>query len=78
MGVDRDRSATPAETHVRVITRRSTPLRVLRDRWWRHHRSRYVARLTNGDRRHPFDEGYVADAMARQIEEIRHLPEIVC
>lgn len=67
----------PAETNVRFVVPHSTPLRTLRELWWSHHRRRYVARLSHCDRRHPLDEGYVADAMARQIEQIRHLPEIV-
>lgn len=36
---------------------------------------RRVPRLGEKDRRDRLDEGYVMDAMARQIEEIRSLPE---
>jgi hypothetical protein len=47
----------------------------LRELWWTHDRRRRIAQLGKTDRRHPLDERYVADAMARQIEEIRNLPE---
>ena len=67
----------PAETNVRVVTQRSAPLRALRELWWTHHRRRYIAQRSHRDRRSPLDEGYVADAMAHQIEEIRNLPEVV-
>jgi hypothetical protein len=56
---------------------RSRPLRALRELWWRHRRRQYIARLSERDRRHSLDARSVADAMARQIEEIRNLPEVV-
>jgi hypothetical protein len=55
---------------------RQRPLRAARELWWRPKRQR-IAQLDRTDRRHPLDEGYVVDAMARQIEEIRNLPEVV-
>ena len=70
----RDRTPEPRFT---LDPQRPRPLRVLRELWWSHPRRRYIARLTEPDHRHPLDEGYVADAMARQIEEIRSLPEAV-
>jgi hypothetical protein len=44
--------------------------------WWSRDRRRRIAHLREKDRRHPLDEGYVVDAIARQIEEIRNLPEV--
>ena len=51
-------------------------LRALREWRWNADRRRQVSQLGDLDRRHPFDNGYVGDAMARQIEEIRNLPEV--
>ena len=59
-----------------LAPQRRRPLRALREMWWSHDRRRRVAQLGGLDLRHPLDEGYVADAMARQIEEIRNLPEV--
>jgi hypothetical protein len=52
------------------------PLQSLHELWWGHDRRRQIAQLGQINRRHPLDEGYVVDAMARQIEEIRNLPEV--
>lgn len=71
----RDTSAAPRFTRARE---RRWPLRAVRELWWGHRHHRYIARLGAGDHRHPLDDGYVADAMARQIEEIRNLPEVIC
>ena len=60
----------------RFVPQRHRPLRALSLLWWRHERRRRIASLGTLDLRHPLDEGYVADAMARQIEEIRNLPEV--
>ena len=64
--------------HLRVTLAppRRPPLRALRELWWSHSHRRLIACWTCHDRRHPLDEGYVVDAMARQIEEIRNLPEV--
>ena len=59
-----------------LVPRRPRPPRDLRELWWAHDRRRRIARLGTVDLRHPLDEGYVVDAMARQIEEIRNLPEV--
>ena len=59
-----------------LVPQRRGPLRALREIWWNADRRRQIARLGQKDRRHPLDEGYVVDAMARQIEEIRNLPEV--
>ncbi|MBV8943453.1 MAG: hypothetical protein JO240_17135 [Solirubrobacterales bacterium] len=66
----------PGPRFTRVPQRRR-PLRGLRELWWSHDRRRQHAQLGPVNRRHPLDEGYVVDAMARQIEEIRNLPEVV-
>jgi hypothetical protein len=55
---------------------RRRPLRALRELWWSRDRRRRIAHLGTRDLRHPLDEGYVVDAMARQVEEIRSLPEV--
>ena len=60
-----------------LAPQRQGPLRGMRELWWRPHRRRHLARLSRSEHRYPLDEGYVADAMARQIEEIRNLPEVV-
>ncbi|MBV9001960.1 MAG: hypothetical protein JO304_23080 [Solirubrobacterales bacterium] len=70
------RHTTP-KVGFRLARQRSGPLVILREPWWSHDRRRYRARLSEPDRRHPLDEGYVADAMTRQLEEIRSLPEAV-
>ena len=44
--------------------------------WWNLDRRRHIARLGRSDRLHPLDEPSVVDAMARQLEEIRNLPEV--
>ena len=71
----------PGHTHpsqlVTLVPQRRRPLRGLRELWWSHDRRRQHAQLGPVNRRHPLDEGYVVDAMARQIEEIRNLPEVV-
>jgi hypothetical protein len=59
-----------------LVPQRRRPLRGLRELWWSHDRRRRIAHLGAPDLRHPLDESYVADAMARQIEEIRSLPEV--
>ena len=59
-----------------LVPQRRRPLRALRELWWSHDRRRRIAHLGGLDLRHPLDEGYVVDAMARQIEEIRNLPEV--
>lgn len=66
-----------ANSRFTLVPERSRPLRALRGLCWSHPRRRYIAQLARSDHRHPLDEGYVADAMARQIEEIRNLPEVV-
>lgn len=54
--------------------RRGALLRV-REWWWDRDRARRVAELRGHERLHCLDESYVVDAMARQIEEIRNLPQ---
>ena len=66
----------PADPRFTLAPQRSRPLRVLRELWWSHDRRRHITRLSERDRRHPLDDGYVADAMARQIEEFRNPPEV--
>jgi hypothetical protein len=59
-----------------VVQRGRRPLRGLRELWWSHDRRRRIAHLGTLDLRHRLDESYVADAIARQVEEIRNLPEV--
>lgn len=44
--------------------------------WWNLDRRRHIRQLGSLDRRHPLDEAFVVEAMARQLEEIRNLPEL--
>jgi hypothetical protein len=44
--------------------------------WWNLDRRRHIARLGDEDRRHALDENHVVEAMARELEAIRDLPEI--
>lgn len=67
----------PTNPPFTLAPQRPRPLRALRELWWSHDRRRQLAQLRLDDHRHPLDEGYVADAMARQIEEIRNLPEVL-
>lgn len=72
-----DPRGMPADPRFTLAPQRQGPLRALRELWWGHHRRRHIARLGADDHRHPLDDGYVADAMARQVEEIRNLPEVI-
>ena len=72
-----DRSEIPADPHLALGPQRRKPLRALRERWWSSPYRRYMIRFGSRDHRHPLDERYVADAMARQHEELRNLPEVV-
>jgi hypothetical protein len=71
-----ERRHTTARKAIALVPQRRRPLRALHELWWGHDRRRQIARMQMTDRRHPLDEGYVVDAMARQIEEIRNLPEV--
>ena len=71
-----DRTHTSDDPHFTLVPQRRKPLWALRELWWSHDRRRQLAQLGRIGRRHPLDEGYVVDAMARQIEEIRNLPEV--
>jgi hypothetical protein len=55
--------------------RRARPVLTVREWWWNRDQRRHIAQMTGHVRRHPLDEQYVVDAMARQLEEIRNLPE---
>ena len=44
--------------------------------WWNLDRRRHIEQLGRRDRLHPLDEAVVVEAMARQLEEIRNLPEL--
>jgi hypothetical protein len=45
--------------------------------WWRNlDRRRHIKQMGGSDRPHPLDEAFVVAAMARQLEEIRNLPEV--
>jgi hypothetical protein len=48
----------------------------VREWWWNRDRRRHIAETSGPRRRHPLDETYVIDALARQLEEIRNLPEV--
>jgi hypothetical protein len=60
---------------ITLVQQRRRPVLALRELWWNYDRQRRIAQLGKADRRHRLDEGYVADAIARQIKEIRNLPE---
>jgi hypothetical protein len=66
----------PRDRIVIIVPQRRRPLRGLLGRWSSYDRRRRGARITSLDRRLLLDEDYVVDAMARQIEEIRNLPEV--
>lgn len=76
-GASRGLGRCIAEELARItsVPQRRCPVLVLRELWWTHDRRRRIAQLGKTERRHPLDAGYVADAIARQIEEIRNLPE---
>lgn len=44
--------------------------------WWNLDRRRHIRQSGSHDRRHPLDETFVVEAMARQLEEIRNLAEL--
>ena len=55
---------------------RRRALRAVFEWWWDIDRRRHIAQLGDRDRLHPLDEDHVMAAMARQLEEIRRLPEL--
>jgi hypothetical protein len=65
-----------ARTRITLVPQLRWPVLAIRELWWNRERRRRIAQLGKTDRRHPLDEGYVVDAIARQIEEIRNLPEV--
>ncbi len=60
----------------RLARRRAKPFVAVREWWWNHDRRQHIAEMADRDRRHPLDEGHVVEALARQLEEIRNLPEV--
>ena len=56
--------------------RRGQRLATVREWWSNRDRRRHVAQMSGRRRRHLLDQAYVIDALARQLEEIRNLPEI--
>jgi hypothetical protein len=48
-------------------------LLTVREWWWNRDRRRHIAQIVAAVR---LDEEYVIDALARQLEEIRNLPEV--
>ena len=44
---------------------------------WNLDRRRHIKQMGGADRAHPLDEGFVVTAMARQLAEIRNLPEVL-
>lgn len=50
--------------------------RAVFDWWWNLDRRRRANPLAGSERAGPLDETFVVAAMARQIEEIRNLPEV--
>jgi hypothetical protein len=67
------RTASRATT---IVSPRRRMLRALFEWWWNLDRRRHIAQLADEDRLHPLDESYVVEAMARQLEAIRNLPEV--
>jgi hypothetical protein len=56
--------------------RRARPLETVREWWWNRDRRRHIAQMAGGGPRHLLHEADVVDALARQLEEIRNLPEV--
>jgi hypothetical protein len=59
-----------------IASRRRWIVRAVFEWWWNLDRRRHIAHLGDEDRRHPLDENHVVEAMARELEAIRDLPEI--
>ena len=51
-------------------------LLLVRELRWNQDRRQHIAAMVARERSHLLDEAYVADAFARQLEEIRNLPEL--
>ena len=56
--------------------RRARRITTVSEWWWNRDRRRNIAQMSGERRRHPLDEAYVTDALARQLDEIRNLPEV--
>lgn len=48
----------------------------LRQWWWDRDRRRLILETERREYRHLLDEDHILDAFARQLEEIRRLPEL--
>ena len=70
-----DTTPVHARRHTTLAPRRRL-LRAAFEWWWNLDRRRHIRELGKRDRLHPLDEAFVVDAMARQLEEIRNLPEL--
>ncbi|MBV8945376.1 MAG: hypothetical protein JO286_12260 [Solirubrobacterales bacterium] len=66
---------TGRRSTIAVVPQRRRALRTMFNWWWNLDRRQHIAQLGSQDRLHPLNEAFVVDAMARQLEEIRNLPE---
>jgi hypothetical protein len=71
-----DATHRTAPRRTTIVSSRPRMLRAVFEWWWNLDRRRHIAQLGEEDRLHPLDESYVMDAMARQLEAIRNLPEL--
>ena len=58
-----------------LVPKRRRALRGMFEWWWNLDRRRHIAQLDGHDHLHLLNEAFVVEAMARQLEEIRNLPE---
>jgi hypothetical protein len=71
-----DATHRTASRRATIVSPRRRMLRAVFEWWWNLDRRRHIAQLGDEDRLHPLDESYVVEAMARQLEAIRNLPEV--
>jgi hypothetical protein len=62
----------------RARGRRPGPFQSLREWWWNQDRRRHIKQLVTDEYNRAREEVFVIDALARQLEEIRNLPEVGC
>ena len=63
-------------THTTLVPHWRRAARAVFEWWWNLDRRRHIKEMGASNRPHPLDEGFVVAAMARQLEEIRNLPEV--
>lgn len=70
-----DAARRTVRRHTALAPQRRLMARAVYEWCWNLDRRRHVTQMGRSGRPHPLDEAFVGAAMARQLEEIRSLPE---